>query len=124
MKRVQKKWVGILGIVALLFAQLVVASYACPLAGHGAPTTAAADSAEPPNTLDPDQPGLCLEHHKAGTTTVDQTQPPAMQVPVVLGLLVRVADIRLPHMRRTLPEPDADHLTSPPPSILFCVFRT
>jgi len=124
MKRVQRKWVGILGVVALLFAQLAVASYACPLAGQGDPTTVAANSTDSPNALDPNQPGVCLEHCKAGTTTVDQSQPPVMQAPLVLGPLVRVADIRLPLVRRTLPQPDADHLTSPPPAILFCVFRT
>jgi hypothetical protein len=107
MKRVQRKWVAILGVVALLFAQLVVASYACPLAGQDAPTTVAGDSAGSPNALDPNQPGVCLEHCKADSTTVDQTQPPLMQAPIVLGLLVRVVDIRLPIMRHALPEPDA-----------------
>src|ERR1700674_1273080 len=128
MKRARQRYIGILGVIALLFAQLFVSAYACPLAGRVAPTSVAANS---PGTmvdmgaLDVDQPNACLGHCKGdSTTSVHQPQPPILLAPIVIGLLVPVVDIRLPLQSRALPEPDAEHLTAPPPSILFCVLRT
>jgi len=125
MKRVWLRRISALAAMALLFAQLSVAAYACPDLGEG-PAAAASMVAEqgqqPDAGRDTQHRSLCHEHCKA-QPSVDQIEmvgvPPAMPS----GLVLSVADAHRPPLRVTYAEPDPARVNGPPCSILFCVFR-
>ncbi len=131
----------------LLFAQLAVASYACPglsgmdstsmLNSGAAPAilSAAVDamptlqpSGMPPgcDQIDPDAANLCAEHCRQGQQSVD-TSPASALSASVLTFLYSVP-IEAQHAAgpcRSLPAADAsvDAAPEPPHAILHCVFR-
>ena len=129
----------------VLFAQLAVASYACPgLKGMGslpnestatAMVVAAADDAPmaqpegmPPgcDQMDPNAANLCAEHCHQGQQSADTANVPA----VSLGIPTFLYSLPLEPQRslgsgRSFPAPDAclDAAPEPPHAILHCVFR-
>ena len=126
MKRVWLRWISALATMALLFAQISVAAYACPDLGQGpgAGTSTMAERGQQPDTdRDAQHPSLCHEHCKA-QVSVDHVQvvgvPPAMSS----GLVLPVVDAHRALLRVTYAEPDPARVNGPPRSILFCVFRT
>lgn len=128
MKRVQIKVVGAVAIFALLFAQIGLAAYACPnlSRGPGAGTgTAAERLGVPCADMDSQQPAVCHEHCK------DQAGADQVQLPGVPSSMTMASSLVLPLFdahRAAVPSncagPDPARVTGPPPSILFCVFRT
>ena len=61
MNRLWRKLIGLLGIFAILFAQVAVSAYACP--GLAAPTKAQAqDSSMPCDDGDSGSPAICFKH--------------------------------------------------------------
>src|SRR5206468_61183 len=94
-KRAWLRRISALAAMALLFAQVSVAAYACPdlgkSAGAGA-STMAEQNRQPDTGRDAQHPSLCHEHCKA-QVSVDHVQvvgvPPAMPS----GLVLPVVDI-------------------------------
>ncbi len=121
-----------LAIVAMLLMQLAVSAYACPMSAHSPDLVASQAETEMPGPcgsmggkIDPEQPGLCLQHAQYGFQTTTPAETPAV-LPVVLApaLVVEVvpeglAIATLPMLRprdRRWSEPLAL-------SILHCCFR-
>lgn len=143
--RTLSKSIGRLLIGVVLFAQLAVASYACPgLKGNGsmansrdakAMLVAAADTAAtafpagmPPgcDQMDPDAANLCAQHCHQGQQSADTASAPM----VGLGISTFLYSLPLEPQHslgsgRSFPAPDArlDAAPEPPHAILHCVFR-
>jgi hypothetical protein len=116
-----------IAIFSLLFAQLAVASYACPEIKAAQRVlvamnvTAMADCA----SMDMDQSGLCHSHCKAGHQSPDTSQVPAVQAFVAAGLAVVLVD--LPITAAATGQDRRNRLleraTAPPLTIRHCCFR-
>lgn len=145
LSRALRKSIGRLLIGVVLFAQFVVAGYACPgLKGMGsmangdtakAMQLAAADTAAnaqsagmPPgcDQLDPDAANLCAEHCRQGQQSADTASVSmvGLGIPNVLYSLPLEPQHSL-CSGRSLPAPDArlHAAPEPPHAILHCVFR-
>ena len=143
LSRALRQSVSRLLIGVVLFAQLAVASYACPglkvmnSVGNGvAPTAmhgvmadiAAEPAAMPPgcDQMDPDAANLCAEHCRHGQQSADTANVPAVSlgIPTVLDSLPLEPQHSL-GSSRCVPAPDAglDAAPEPPHDILHCVFR-
>lgn len=133
--RLPLRWLSGWLIAAILFSQLAVAAYVCPQARAAADHGAAAMAGMPcaammgaAAALDPDQPGLCLQHCQFGSTgaqPADHGAPLAFGsvawlllftlLPIVPRLASRFA--WLARLRRR------DRAPPPPHSILHCCHR-
>ena len=139
MSRALRQSVSRLLIGVVLFAQLAVASYACPglkvmgSAGNGdAATTmheAVTDTAAMPpgcDQMDPNAANLCAEHCRQGQQSADTANVPAVSpgIPTFLYSLQLEPQHSL-RSGRSFPAPDArlDAAPEPPHAILHCVFR-
>ena len=131
----------LIGVV--LFAQLAVASYACPglkvmdsvgnggaaTAMHGVVADTAAEPAAMPSgcdQMDPNAANLCAGHCRQGQQSADTATVPA----VSLGIPTFLYSLSLEPQHslgsgRSFPAPDArlDAAPEPPHAILHCVFR-
>lgn len=112
-----------LSVIALLFAQLSVAAYACSTPDHftillGGTVAQCMDHTKP----DSHTQAVCHEHCKAEVPLGEMawTQPPEVSVAVFITLppspdrllfSVRAADLNV-------------RLVAPPPHILFCTYRS
>lgn len=107
---------------SLLFAQLAVAAYACPVQER-APTMAASACAD--MNMDMGSPALCAAHCEPGQQSADISVAPAVQAFVPCSLEV----VLVPIERATLAPgsshvaPLLTHATSPPLAIRHCCFR-
>ena len=145
LSRSLSKSIGRVLIGVVLFAQLAVASYACPgLKGMGSRASgsamtavqlAAADAAVateptgmPPgcDQMDPGAANLCAEHCHQGQQSADTAPAPG----VGLGIPTLLYSLPLEPQHslgsgRSSPAPDArlDAAPEPPHAILHCVFR-
>ena len=143
LSRALRQSVSRLLIGVVLFAQLAVASYACPglkvmgsVGNGGAATamhgvvadTAAEPGAMPPgcDQMDPNAANLCAEHCRQGQQSADTANVPA----VSLGIPTFLYSLPLEPQHslgsgRSFPAPDAclDAAPEPPHAILHCVFR-
>lgn len=114
-------------IGVLLFAQLAVASYACPEVST-MPAMASSDAvAMSPDCdqIDRDAANLCAEHCRHGQQSVDTAPLPgvAMPAPALLYLLPLEPEPSL-GSARAFPAPDPVLAVRPPPhAILHCVYR-
>ena len=118
-----------IGIVALLFAQLAVAAYACPVvmnSGEIANVMTAADMHAAMPGCEESGSGnlnLCLEYSQAGSQAVQSTpQPPlpaVVMTPVALVNLPQPANRPGIDATSILPERE----TSPPPLLRFGFLR-
>ena len=143
LSRALRQSVSRLLIGVVLFAQLAVASYACPglkvmnsvgnggaaTAMHGVVADTAAEPAAMPagcDQLDPDAANLCAEHCHQGQQSADAANVPAVSpgIPTFLYSLPFEPKHSL-GSGRSFPAPDArlDAAPEPPHAILHCVFR-
>jgi hypothetical protein len=115
-----RRWLTSWLVLAILFAQVATAAYACPAYTMPCAMTMA-DGAQ----LDPDQPALCLQHCLAPSQALDQGNSVSVAVPAALPALV----VEL--VPRSLSESAAwttrdrarDRAPPPPHSILHCCYR-
>jgi len=124
------RWSGWL-IASLLFLQLASAAYACTMGTGDAesPSMAGmpcaqqmAEGAAP--ALDPEQPGLCLEHCKGDAQTVEPSHSPAPLLPALVALFVVAPAQPVADTSAWLAQ-DRRRERAPPPahSILHCCYR-
>ena len=141
MPRAVSKAIGRLLIGVVLFAQLALASYACPAfnsalnPGANAPiggiadATAAARSTGMPadcDQMDPDAANLCIEHCRQGQQGVDTAAVPLVSVGIATLLYPLSIEPRYAlGSGRPFPAVDAGLAPAPEPphAILHCVFR-
>lgn len=139
--RAIRKSVGRLLIGVLLFAQLAVASYACPgfsgsvstmavaattgtpaqVAAEGSTTMAACDH------FDASAANLCAGHCQHGQQRADTAPVPVVHAAIPTFLYsLRIEPEHLLGSGRSHPAPDASLAAAPAPphAILHCVFRT
>ena len=126
--KVKRTWlrrISALAAMALLFAQISVAAYACPdlSKGAGAEASATAELDQQSNAgRDAEHPPLCHEHCKA-QVSVDHVQVVGVSPAMPSGLVLSLADVHHALLRVTYAAPDPARVNHPPCSILFCVFR-
>ncbi|MEO5688478.1 MAG: hypothetical protein ABIR54_14060 [Burkholderiaceae bacterium] len=145
LSRALSKAIGKLLIGVLLFAQIAVASHACPgPSGRGSasqgnsemhmpsdagPTGAAAESrkmASGCDQVDQSVSNLCTEHCRQGQQSADVTPAPVVHaaIPTLLYVIPTELELTLGSGRLST-APDASMAAAPPPphAILHCVFR-
>lgn len=130
-RKARIRWCGWL-IASLLFLQLASAAHACTagmaeagvqsMAGMPCAQQMAEDFAP---ALDPEQPGLCLEHCRSGSQTVDQSSGASLAAPALIALFFVAAAHEPPAeasawqaQRRS-----RDRAPPPPHSVLHCCYR-
>jgi hypothetical protein len=124
-KRVWLRRVSTLAAIALLFAQISVAAYACPTPGKSPGTNASTmleHGQQPDAGRDAQRASLCHEHCKA-QVSVDHVQVVGVPPAPPSGLVLAVVDVQHALLEVRYFEPDPARVNSPPCSILFCVFR-
>lgn len=129
--RHRRGWIRWL-IASLLFLQLASAAYACTMGTGGADAQAMAgmpcaqtmDEGFAP-ALDPEQPGLCLEHCKAGSQTVDAGAAAAWPLPALFALYAVPASVEQPAEWQAWQAHRRTRAQAPPPahSLLHCCYR-
>jgi hypothetical protein len=144
LSRAASKAIGRLLIGVLLFAQLAVASHACPLSGSGSatpgmsglvmaseavptgPAAASPKMASGCDQRDPNATNLCSEHCRQGQQSADVTPAPVVHAAIPTLLYVIPTELALAlGSGRLSTAPDAHLAAAPPPphAILHCVFR-
>jgi len=117
--RVARFVAACLAILGLLFSQVALAAYACPM-DMAAATQSAAESDCCPDAASA-AAGLCAEHCKDSRAAVpDVTPPPSDFVPAFTVTLALPPAAGFTGFEFS---PPFSHATSPPLSILNCCFR-
>ena len=122
MNRFTRKLASLLGIVAVIFAQLAVSAHACPMqfVAMDEFPVAAASAADSSGAGD-ESPALCQKHCEHASQNINDTPQPLAFVALTPSFVVTL-----------LPEPAAPRLasarvlqdaTSPPHAIRNCCFR-
>lgn len=128
------RWLSGWLITAILFSQLAVAAYVCPqppaAADHGAAAMAGMPCAAmmgAASALDPDQPGLCLQHCQFGSTGA---QPADHAAAVIVAFVALLLFTLIPTVARPAGglawltrQRRRDRAPPPPHSILHCCHR-
>lgn len=127
LSRALTKIIGRLLVGVVLFAQLAVASYACPgMTDWAAVATAASDMPPGCEQMDPVTPSLCAAHCQPDPQSADTMAAPMVKagMPNVL-YLIPLAPQRSLGDGRSPPVADACLAAAPEPphAILHCVFR-
>lgn len=119
-------------IASLLFLQLATAAYACAM--QSAPRADASMAGMPcaqemategMAAMDPDQPGLCLEHCKGGSQSIEPATQGALPAPALDALFVVAAPVG-PEVEFSASRAwqfERDGIPPLPHSILHCCFR-
>ena len=125
MNRFARKLASLVGIVALIFAQLAVSAYACPLQVIGFDEAAAEIDGPGTNASgrDADSPALCQQHCQNGQQNINDTAQPLAFVSPAPVLAVNLLLEPAKSLTATAPTDDLLHATSPPHAILNCCFR-
>lgn len=118
----------LLALFGLLFVQLAVAGYACPVnsgkASAAAITVAGIPCAGEMSTgIDPEQPGLCHTHCQSSQQTVDKAQSPAPTAAVATGFTYTIAPAQLSVPAPPTQAPSLSRTTAPPITVRNCCFR-
>jgi hypothetical protein len=128
MTRGWRKLVSRLSLVALVFAQLALAAHACPGLGPGSGLAAlSADTAsavQPCKGGGPSHSNLCHQHCKQQSQSTNVSVPD-VPCPLALPLLAVIAYSKVCILPQAALQPELlTRVSSPPPAILYCVFRT
>ena len=130
MNRFTRKLVSLLGIVAVIFAQLAASAYACPLqvvgldeagAVVGAPMVGAPEANS--SGRDPKSPALCQKHCENGQQSVSDTPQPLAFFTLESAFVITIAMDAAAPLPATALAPSLLRTTSPPLSIRHCCFR-
>ena len=125
MNRFYRKLAGWIGIAALVFTQLAVSAYACPL-----PFQSLGDGAEVVSLSDPPSSsagfvsaGLCQKHCENGQQSVNDSPQPLASVTLAPAFIVSLVTNPPEPLPVTALAPSLLRATSPPLSIRNCCFR-
>lgn len=125
MNRFTRKLASLLGIVAVIFAQLAVSAHACPLQFMG--QDAVENSAVAPdansNGRDSESPNLCQKHCENGQQNINDTPQPLAFVSPAPAFIVTLMSEPVVPLLATAPARALQHATSPPHAIRNCCFR-
>lgn len=114
-------------LASLLFMQLAVAGYACPVTSKVSEVAAMAAAGMPcagdMATVDTDQPGLCHAHCQSSQQTADKVQVPTPVGVMVTGFTYILAPIRVSAPTRPAQAPLLLRSTAPPLAVRNCCFR-
>ena len=127
MNRITRKLVSLLGIVAVVFTQLAVSAYACPVQSMGIGQSGTVDRVSAANSdgRDADSPALCQKHCDNGQQNVnDAPPPPASDSHAQAAAFIVTLPLDPPAPLTTAAlAPSLLRTTSPPLSIRNCCFR-
>ena len=125
MNRLSRKLCSLLAIGALLFAQLAVAAYACPMRSAGADEAASMDAACEKNASqrDVESPALCQQHCENGPQNVNDLPQVPVFFAVETGRVVAQSTTMILPILSSASPAFLSHATSPPLSIRHCCFR-
>ncbi len=116
-RRVHKRLTAIVAVFALLFAQLALASYLCPVQTESMGMAQMMDASVPCEGMDASQPALCHEHCAQEGASAEALQLPPAAAPALVRLVV------LPVVYGSEPESPlpsgATPTGQPPPRPLF-----
>jgi hypothetical protein len=114
-------------LVSLLFMQLAVAGYACPIDARVSEVTAMAEAGMPcageMTSVDTEQPGLCHEHCQSAQQTVENVHAPMPMGAVATGFTYTIESDRLSPLRQPAQAPSLLRSTAPPIAVRNCCFR-
>ncbi len=117
----------LVALFSLLFMQLAVAGYACPVESKVVEAAAMAEAGMPcagETAMDTEQPGLCHAHCQSAQQTVEKVQAATPMGAVATGFAYTVE----PPNRPSAPRPPAQtpsllRSSAPPISVRNCCFR-
>jgi len=115
-------------LFSLLFAQLAVAAYACPILSQPPNLTAVSMPDMPGCTgmdIDKSSPALCGAHCDTGHQSADTSAAPVVQpfVPCALELILPSMERSAPSQALSVASLPMTRVTSPPMAIQHCCFR-
>ena len=120
LRRSHRLVAAVLALVSLLFMQLAVAAYACPMQAH----EMAAPMADC-HGMDRVNPTLCQAHAEPVKQSLDKATTPAVQPFVAAAVLFEVVglDPLMPRSAQVIPSSVPAAGAAPPIAILHCCFR-
>jgi hypothetical protein len=123
--RFVQKLASILGIAALLFAQVAVSAYACPMQfmQQDASVAMSGGYEETSDAPDADSSPLCQKHCEGGQQNVNDTVQAPIFVAVETGRVAPQSLATTALIEPTVSLSFLSHSTSPPLSIRNCCFR-
>src|SRR4051794_23372708 len=92
MRRSHRVLTALIALVSLLFMQLAVAAYACPMQAKVKPAAMAMADC---HQMDRMTPSLCQAHAEAGKQSLDKAPTPLVQPFIPAAVLVEVAGLDL-----------------------------
>lgn len=114
-------------VLSLLFMQLAVAGYACPVDNKVGEIAAMAETGMPcagdMTAIDMDQPGLCHAHCQPAQQTADKVQVPAPAGAIASGFICTVEPSRSFTPTRPAQAPLLLRSSAPPIAVRNCCFR-
>lgn len=115
---------ALVALFSLLFMQLAVAAYACPMLSHEMAAPMPMPMADC-HGVDKQNPSLCHAHAEAGKQSRDKPPTPAVQPFIAAAVLVEVAglDRLMAPSVSTAPSSVPAAGPAPPLAILHCCFR-
>lgn len=118
----------LLALFGLLFMQLAVAGYACPVDSGKASAAAMAVAGIPcagdmSLSMDAEQPGLCHAHCQSAQQTVDKVQSPIPMGAVATGFTYTIEPAQLSPPVHPAQAPSLLRTTAPPIAVRNCCFR-
>jgi hypothetical protein len=126
-RRRQRLATVLFALFSLLFMQLAVAGYACPVENKVSEVAAMAEAGMPcageMATVDIDQPGLCHAHCQSAQQTVDKVQSPAPVGAVATGVTYTIEPVRVSPPISPAQAPLLLRSTAPPIAVRNCCFR-
>lgn len=121
-----------IALFSILFMQLAVAAYACPVLSvdHGKPSATAtvdmpAEAMTACHDMDPVQPSLCHAYGQAGNQSLDKPSVPPLQpfMAIGFGLVVSPLEVSYPPVLTLSDTSYLTHASAPPAAIRNCCFR-
>lgn len=118
----------LLALCSLLFMQLAIAGYACPVGAGKSETVAMAVAGMPCASeasfrMDSEQPGLCNAHCQSSRHTVDKVQAPAPTGAVSTGFTYVIEPVEPAPSAHPAKDTPLLRTAAPPIAVRNCCFR-
>lgn len=116
----------VLALFSLLYMQVAVAGYVCPVESKAAEMAAMVESGVPcagAMVQDTEQPGMCHAHCQSAEQSVEKIKSPAPSAAVATGITYTVRPVHLIVPSEPQQELLLERITSPPLQVRNCCFR-